>query len=73
MVYFQNLAPGRLPDPWSDLADLGDVFLGMAYIQRKCKQENKAIEEVIPVSIQLASVYRILPEHQSHEPNNSLY
>ena len=49
--YFQNLAPGRLPDPWSDLADLGDIFLGMPYIQRKCDEEN-SLESMIPVSMQ---------------------
>lgn len=44
-------APGTLPDPWSDLADLGDIFLGIPYINNQCIQDKLQLEDVLPAII----------------------
>ena len=56
MFLFQSLAPGRLPDPWSDLADLGDIFLGMPYIQKQCELDGTDVDTVLPVSFEVYAV-----------------
>ncbi|XP_030846062.1 endoribonuclease YbeY [Strongylocentrotus purpuratus] len=63
----ENLKPGRLPDPWSDLADLGDMFLGMGYIERDCTKHNADIDDVLPVIITHGLCHLIGYDHKTQE------
>ncbi|XP_033639626.1 endoribonuclease YbeY-like [Asterias rubens] len=63
----ESLAPGRLPDPWSDLADLGDIFLGMPYIQKQCELDGTDVDTVLPVLVTHGICHLIGYKHESEE------
>ncbi|XP_038044171.1 endoribonuclease YbeY-like isoform X2 [Patiria miniata] len=63
----QSLAPGRLPDPWSDLADLGDIFLGMSYIQQQCEKDGTNVDDVLPVIVTHGLCHLIGYKHDTDE------
>ncbi|XP_054767658.1 endoribonuclease YbeY-like [Lytechinus pictus] len=69
----ENLKPGRLPDPWSDLADLGDMFLGMQYIERDCAKHNSNIDDVLPVIVTHGLCHLIGYNHKSQEQWKMMY
>ncbi|PIK49416.1 putative ribonuclease [Apostichopus japonicus] len=59
--------PGRLPDPWSDLADLGDIFLGMPYIYNQCVKDGTTIEAVLPAIITHGFCHLMGFDHENKE------
>ncbi|XP_038044170.1 endoribonuclease YbeY-like isoform X1 [Patiria miniata] len=63
----ESLAPGRLPDPWSDLADLGDIFLGMSYIQQQCEKDGTNVDDVLPVIVTHGLCHLIGYKHDTDE------
>ncbi|XP_072041925.1 LOW QUALITY PROTEIN: endoribonuclease YbeY-like [Amphiura filiformis] len=69
----ENLAPGRLPDPWSDMADLGDVFLGMSYIQRKCEEQKGDMDVLIPVTVIHGFCHLIGYKHETDAQWKQMY
>lgn len=59
--------PGRLPDPWSDLADLGDIFLGMPYIYNQCIKDGTTVEAVLPAIITHGFCHLMGFDHENKE------
>ncbi|EDO43628.1 predicted protein [Nematostella vectensis] len=50
--YFENMKPGVLPNPkLQDDWNLGDVILGMPVIHQDCQEDNKSVQEYLPVLI----------------------
>ncbi|XP_006811885.1 endoribonuclease YbeY-like [Saccoglossus kowalevskii] len=47
---YEIASPGLLPDISEDeVPDLGDMFLGLPYIQHQCQQDGGNLSEVLPV------------------------
>ncbi|XP_022079911.1 putative ribonuclease [Acanthaster planci] len=69
----ESLAPGRLPDPWSDLADLGDIFLGMPFIQEQCKKDGTDIDTVLPVVVTHGLCHLIGYKHDTGDRLKQMY
>ncbi|XP_071501378.1 endoribonuclease YbeY-like [Diadema antillarum] len=63
----ENLKPGRLPDPWSDLADLGDMFLGVEYILADCQRHNADLDDILPVIVTHGFCHLIGYNHKTRE------
>ncbi|XP_032241196.1 endoribonuclease YbeY isoform X2 [Nematostella vectensis] len=48
--YFENMKPGVLPNPkLQDDWNLGDVILGMPVIHQDCQEDNKSVQEYLPM------------------------
>lgn len=48
---YHRVAPGELPRPRSrDEYNLGDIFLGVELIQRRCRRDGEDFESVLTVS-----------------------
>ncbi|XP_072041924.1 endoribonuclease YbeY-like isoform X2 [Amphiura filiformis] len=48
---YQNLKPGKLPDPWSDVNDLGDIYLGISSIQAWCEKNHIDLDTGLPLVV----------------------
>ncbi|XP_061193518.1 endoribonuclease YbeY-like [Saccostrea echinata] len=72
--FYEDLVPGKLPPaPTQGVLDLGDIYLGIPYINRQCRHNNQKIQNVLPVMVTHGISHLIGYDHETKEQYEQMF